>query len=119
MKMATDILTTILRTLTSMGTVLQPGHFITLRSAFLRCAQDAIRQYHADAVMNGLRFDRHEEEQAVEGFAQQIIAASDAFQQEPSDGEAIPNWARVLGVAPDFPQRLCQAADGDVAEFAS
>jgi len=116
-KMATDILTTIFRTLASMGTVLGPGHFITLRSAFLRSAQDAIRQYHADAVMNGLHYDRHDEEQAVEGFAGQIMVAGEMFQQDPSGGEAIPNWSRVLTAFPDFPDQLRQATLEDAGEL--
>ncbi len=119
MKMAVDILTSIFRTLSSMGTVLQPGHFITLRSAYLRAAQDAIRHYHADALMNGLHFDRHEEEQTVEGFAQQIVVAGEIFQREPAGGEAIPNWVRVVSAFPDFPQQLRQAAEEDLQEFAS
>lgn len=118
MKMAVDILTSIFRTLASMGTVLGPGHFTTLRSAYLRSAQDAIRHYHADAMMNGLQFDRHEEEQAVEGFARQIALAGELFQREPAGGEAIPNWVRVLSAFPDFPQQLRQAAEDDRQEFA-
>jgi glucosyl-3-phosphoglycerate synthase len=118
MRMATDILTTIFRTLASMGTLFQPGHFVTLRSAYLRSAQDAIRQYHADALMNGLQFDRHAEEQAVEGFAQQIVVAGQAFQDDPSGGEAIANWARVLAALPDFPYRMREAAAADAEQFA-
>jgi glucosyl-3-phosphoglycerate synthase len=67
--------------------------------------------------MNGLIFDRHEEEQTVEGFARQIMAAGDAFQQDPSGGEAISNWARVLAAFPDFPQQLRAAAAADDDEF--
>lgn len=119
MKMSTDILTSIFRTLASTGTVLQPGHFITLHSAFLRSAQDAIRQYHADAMMNGLQYDRHDEEQAAEGFANQIIVAGEMFQRDPSGGEAIPNWSRVLTVFPEFPQQLRQAALADAEQFAA
>jgi glucosyl-3-phosphoglycerate synthase len=117
MRMATDILTTIFRTLASRGMVIQSGHFITLRCAYLRLAQDAIRQYHADALINNLQFDRHSEEQAVEGFADQIPAAGEAFRREPSGAEAIPNWARVLAAFPDFPQRLRAAARDDAQEF--
>jgi glucosyl-3-phosphoglycerate synthase len=119
MKMAVDILTSIFRTLASMGTVLQPGHFTTLRSAYLRSAQDAIRHYQADALMNGLHFDRHEEEQAVEGFARQIVVAGDLFQREPAGGEAMPNWVRVFAAYPDFPQQLRQAAEEDLRELSS
>ncbi len=117
MKMATDIVTNILRTLASRGIVMQSGHFNTLRSAYLRSAQDAIRQYHADALVNGLKFDRHVEEQAVEGFADRIMEAGEIFQNDPSGGEAIPNWTRVLTALPDFPQRLRQVAREDREEF--
>ncbi|MAR12137.1 MAG: glycosyl transferase [Blastopirellula sp.] len=113
MKMTMDILTSILRTLASRGTVLQAGHLTTLRSAYLRAAQDAIRQYHADAVVNGLQFDRHAEEAAVEGFAQQVTQAGEVFQSDPAGGEAIPNWTRVLAAFPDFPQELQTAAAAD------
>ncbi|HID23698.1 MAG TPA: glycosyl transferase [Planctomycetaceae bacterium] len=117
MKMARDILTTIFRSLASMGSTFEAEHFVTLRCAYLRLAQDAIRKYHADALMNGLACDRHEEEQAVEGFARQIDAAGRVFQEDPAGGEAIPNWARVLAAFPDFPERLRDAADADAKEF--
>ncbi len=113
MKMATDILTTIYRTLASRGVVMQQGHFTTLRSAYLRTAQDAIRHYHADALINGLQFDRHYEEQAVEGFAERVTIAGEVFQSDPSGGEAIPNWTRVLTAFPDFPQQLRAAVQAD------
>ena len=118
MKMATDILTSIFRTLASMGRVLDSGHFVTLRSAYLRSAQDAIRQYHADALINALGFDRHDEEHAIEGFARQITVAGQMFQEDPSGGEAIPNWTRVLTAFPDFPNQLRQAARRDLEQYA-
>lgn len=117
MKMASDVLLTLFRTLSSMGIVLQAGHFLTLRSAYLRCAQDAVRQYHADALMNHLYFDRQAEEQAVEGFARQIVTAGEAFRQDPSGERNLPNWARVLSALPDLPARLREAAAADAAEF--
>jgi len=113
MKMATDILTSLIRTMASRGTIFQSGHFATLRSAYLRSAQDTIRQYHADALINGLEFDRHAEEAAIEGFAKQITVAGETFQHDPSGGEAISNWTRVLTAFPNFPQRLRDAARED------
>jgi glucosyl-3-phosphoglycerate synthase len=118
MKMATDILTSLFRTLASRGTILDSGHFASLRSTFLRNAQDAIRQYHADALVNNLVYDRHSEEQAVEGFARQIAVAGEMFCQDPVGAASIPNWARVLAAFPDFPRQLRAAARADAEEFA-
>jgi glucosyl-3-phosphoglycerate synthase len=115
MKMATDVLTSIFRTLASMGVTLQRENFMTLRSAYLRSAQDAIRQYHADALINGLQYDRHEEEQAVEGFVQRIKASAEAVQEAPTGAEAIPNWTRVLAAFPDFPSQLREVVKADNA----
>ncbi len=117
MRMTGDILTTIYRTLASRGVVLSTGHFVTLRSAYLRAAQDAIRQYHADAIMNSLAFDRHSEEQAIEGFAQQVTLAGEQFHLDPAGAEAMPTWTRVLSALPDFPARLRHAAEQDALEF--
>ena len=119
MRMANDILTTIFRTLASRGMVLDPSVFVTLRAAYLRQAQDSIRQYHADALINGLHFDRHSEEEAVEGFAAQITTAGETFQRDPAGGEAIPNWARVLAALGDFPQQLRDVVAADADEFAT
>ncbi|RMG38376.1 MAG: glycosyl transferase [Planctomycetota bacterium] len=114
MKMATDVTITILRTLASRGAVYSHEHLVTLRAAYLRSAQDAIRQYHADAVVNRLRFDRHAEEQAVEGFAEQIEAAGRMFLEAPSSVAEIPNWTRVLSAFPNFPARLRAIARDDL-----
>ena len=117
MKMATDILTTLFRTLASMGMVFHAGDFLTLRSAYLREAQDSIRQYRADALMNGLQFDQHEEEQTVEAFAQRIVAAGHQFRDDPAGGDELPNWSRVLSIFPEFPERLHDTVEADAEDF--
>lgn len=117
MKMARDILANIIRTLASRGMVFGKGHFITIRSAYLRLAQDAIRQYHADSLMNGLEYDRHSEELAVDGFAELITETGDAVHADPSGQPSLPTWTRVLTAMPDFPRRLREIADEDLAEF--
>lgn len=116
MKMANDILTTIFRTMSSRGLVLSQGHFVTLRSAYLRSAQDAIRQYHADAVINDLNYDRNAEESAVEGFADRITDAGLEFYDNPAGAEAIPNWSRVLAAFPDLPRQMREAVELDMQE---
>lgn len=118
-RMAKDILVCIFRTLASRGVTLRRDDLVTLRSAYMRSAQDAIRQFHADALINGLEFDRHAEEQMIEAFAEQVTAAGVLFRDEPSGGEAIPNWARVLSAFPDFPRALRDAVEGDNREYGS
>ena len=117
MKMASDILTSIYRTLASRGIVFEAGHFISLRAAYLRSAQDAIRQYHADAVLNSLTYDRHEEEDTIEGFAQLVIEAGRMYQCDPAGTASMPTWSRVITALPDFPARLREQAVADAAEY--
>ncbi len=118
MKMASDILANIIRTLASRGMVFSKGHFLTIQTAYLRLAQDAIRQYHADSLMNGLEYDRHVEEQTVEGFAELVSETGEAVHRDPSGRPSLPTWTRVVTALPDFPQRLREIADADAAEFA-
>jgi glucosyl-3-phosphoglycerate synthase len=108
-KMAGDILTTIYRTLASQGEVMSEATFITLRASYLRIAQDCIRQYAADAVVNDLEYDRHSEEAAIDGFAECVTSAGEVFRADPNGAEAIPNWTRVRAAFPDFTDRLRDA----------
>ncbi|MCG8653640.1 MAG: glycosyl transferase [Pirellulales bacterium] len=114
-KMAGDILTTVFRTLASQGVVMSESTFITLRSSYLRIAQDCIRQYSADAVVNDLHYDRHSEEAAIDAFAACVTSAADVFRADPNGAEAIPNWTRVRAAFPDFAKRL----RGTAASYAS
>jgi glucosyl-3-phosphoglycerate synthase len=109
MRMAIDILTTVFRTLASQGVVMSESMFITLRSSYLRLAQNAIRQYAADALVNDLKYDRHAEETAIDAFAQCITTAAGVFREDPNGAEAIPNWTRVRAAFPGFTQRLREA----------
>ncbi len=106
MRMAIDILTTIYRTLASQGVVMSEAMFITLRSSYVRTAQNCVRQYASDALVNDLNFDRHAEETAIDAFADCISRAADEFREDPNGAEAIPNWTRVRAAFPGFTQRL-------------
>jgi glucosyl-3-phosphoglycerate synthase len=106
MRMAIDILTTVYRTLASQGVVMSESMFITLRSSYLRLAQNCIRQYAADALVNDLKYDRHGEETAIDAFADCITTAAKLFREDPNGAEAIPNWTRVRAAFPGFTDRL-------------
>ena len=59
------------------------GFFKTLRTTYVRQAQDAIKRYHDDAIINSLSFDRHEEAVAVEAFADSIKIAGEQTLEDP------------------------------------
>jgi glucosyl-3-phosphoglycerate synthase len=82
MNMTVDICKSVFRTLASEGVVFSDGAFKSLSAAYLRNAEDTIMKYEADAAINGLVFDRHEEAQAVEAFAAIDLAAR-AFMETP------------------------------------
>ena len=109
MRMATDILTTIYRTLASQGVLLSDATFTSLRASYVRMAQDCIRQYAADAVINDLSFDRHVEEMSIDAFADCITTASEIFRADPRGAAAIPNWTRVRAAFPQFTHKLRDA----------
>jgi len=117
MKMTSDILRSLFRTLASRGVVFAPGMFNTLQAAYLRNAQDAIRQYHADATINGLNFDRHSEEEAVEGFAKLITQTGNDFLDHSVAAQEMPTWTRVRSALPDFPSHLEQIVEDDAKQY--
>jgi glucosyl-3-phosphoglycerate synthase len=108
-KMATDIAKSIFHTVASEGIKLDSGVFDTLLSAYVRKAEDTLRHYHADARINGLEFDRHQEELAATTFVRGIRTAAKAFQEDPLGAPLIPNWNRVESALPTFLEELNEA----------
>ncbi len=113
MKMTIDICKSIFRTLASEGVVFSDGFFKSLSVAYLRFAEDTIMKYEADAAINGLDFDRHEEAKAVESFARAISMAAQAFMESPMGTPLIPNWNRVASAIPGILEMLKKAVDED------
>jgi glucosyl-3-phosphoglycerate synthase len=108
-KMAVDIAKSIFRTMAGEGIKLDAGLFDTLLSAYVRRAEDTLRHYAADAAINGLTFDRHEEELAVTTFVRSIRAAAKAFVDDPLGAPLIPNWNRVQSALPHFLEEMNEA----------
>lgn len=113
MKMAVDICKSIFRTLASDGVVFSEGLFRSLIATYLRQAEDTLMKYEADAMINGLAFDRHEEAKAVEAFTRAIAMASQVFVENPLGAPLIPNWNRVSAAIPDIFEMLRLAVDED------
>jgi glucosyl-3-phosphoglycerate synthase len=113
MKMAVDICKSIFRTLASEGVVFSDGLFKSLLVTYLRQAEDTIMKYEADASINGLNFDLHEEAKAVETFTKAISLAAQAFMESPMSTPLIPNWNRVTSAIPDIFDMLKMAVEED------
>ena len=113
MKMAVDICKSIFRTLASEGVVFSDGLFKSLLVTYLRQAEDTLLKYEADAMINGLDFDRHEEAKAVETFTNAIGLAAQIFMENPMSTPLIPNWNRVISAIPDIFEMLKMAVEED------
>jgi glucosyl-3-phosphoglycerate synthase len=111
--MTRDIAKTLLRTIAGEGVVFPAGFYPTLKVAYLRNAQDAVRVYHDDATINGLLFDRHAESSAVEVFTRALGRACEEFDADPLAYTGLPNWNRVDAAIPDFLERFRDAVDTD------
>src|SRR3989337_2871375 len=83
MKMCIDICKSIFRPFGAGGIIFSDGLFKSLEVTSLRLAEDTMVKYEADAAINGLVFDRHEEAKAVEAFANAIKEAAQTFMDNP------------------------------------
>lgn len=101
-KMASDIVKCVFRTLAGHGVKLDVGTFDTLLSAYIRKAEDTMRFYAADAEINGLKYDRHQEELAVATFVRSIRNAARDYLVDPLGDPMIANWNRVEAALPNF-----------------
>ncbi len=116
-KMSIDIAKALFRKLASRGVTFNTESFRSLKATYYRIALDFVETYHNDAVINGLRLDIHQEEQAVELFAENIMKAGEAFLANPMERPFIPSWNRVISAVPDVLQQLLEAVAADHAEF--
>jgi glucosyl-3-phosphoglycerate synthase len=113
MKMTIDICKSIFRTLAAEGFIFDDGSFKALGVTYLRHAEDTIMKYEADATINGLIFDRHEEAKAVEAFTKGIAMAAQMYMENPLGTPLIPNWNRVTSAITGILSMLKKAVDED------
>ena len=112
-KMAVDISKSLFRTLAAEGVILSAGLFRTLLASYQRTAEDTIERFDADAAINGLEFDRDDEEKAVEMFAHAMRIVGEQFLKDPLGAPLIPTWNRVTAAIPDFLSNLLEAVESD------
>jgi glucosyl-3-phosphoglycerate synthase len=115
-RMVRDIAASLIRNLASYGIEFDAGFLNTIIAAYVRTAQDAIARHSDDAALNGLRFDRHAEEVAVETFSRALRAAGLDFVRDPMGAPQIPNWSRVVSALPGFLDQLREAVEEDARD---
>jgi glucosyl-3-phosphoglycerate synthase len=116
-KMSMDISKAVFRKLATNGQVFSTETFRTIKATYFRIALDFVETYQNDALINGLTFDRHKEEKAVELFARNVMEAGNYFLENPMDTPFIPSWNRVVSALPDIQDQLMEAVDLDNKEF--
>jgi glucosyl-3-phosphoglycerate synthase len=115
--MSIDISKSFIRKLATQGETFTAEKFRTLKATYYRIALDYVETYRNDAMMNGLTLDIHNEEKAVEMFAQNILTAGNTFLDQPMDTPFIPSWNRVVSAIPDILSQLKEAVELDNEEF--
>jgi len=116
-KMSIDISRALFRKLATQGMVFNKGTFRTIKASYYRIALDFIEAYRNDAMINGLSLDVHQEELAVEHFAENIIRAGNLFLESPMETPFVPSWNRVTNAIPDIFEQLQEAVEEDTREF--
>ena len=116
-RMSVDIAKAFFRKLATNGEVFSSEIFRTVKATYYRVALDLIDTYQNDAIINGLHYDRHTEEQAVELFARNLMSAGDDFLERPMDKPFIPSWNRVISAIPDILEQLKEAVENDRKEY--
>ena len=114
-KMSVDIAKAMFKKLAATGVVLTPESFRTLEATFFRAALDLIDGYNADAVLNGIPYDRHDEEATAGVFAHAIIRAGGDYLEDPVESPFIPSWARINSELPHLAEHLAKAVEADNA----
>jgi len=110
LKTAEDSFITLLRTLTETeGIDVSDAFLLSLQVTYRRFAQDRVRQYNADAICNGLNYDRHEEETNLESLSEVIIHAGKRYLSKPTSAQ-MPDWLRTISAMPDAREKLRDAS---------
>ena len=115
--MSIDITKGLFRKLATQGVTFTTETIRSLKATYYRIALDFIETYHDDALMNGLTLDIHQEEKAVEMFAQNIMNAGQHFLEYPMEAPFVPSWNRVASAMPDVFARLEEAVELDNKDY--
>jgi glucosyl-3-phosphoglycerate synthase len=111
-RMVLDISRFFFHYLRSNGVPLDRSFIEMISQTYYGDALKVIKSYSDDAEINGLRFDRYQEELTVRYFRQFLVEAWEELKG--TEGEAqIPSWNRVFYSVRDIYPRINEAVERD------
>lgn len=116
-KMSTDIAKAFFRKLATKGSRFDNGTFRTIKATYYRLALEFVEAHYNVARMNGLSFDIHKEEKAVELFAKNILVAGQAFMEYPMQRPFMASWNRVTSAFPDIVEQMQTTVAADMKKY--
>ena len=112
-KMVRDVTLAFLRRMGAEGVKIDAGLLDTLLVAYKLQAEESLRFYAADALINSLEYPRHAEELAVTTFVRAIQEAGRSFLADPLNSSLSPSWNRVQSALPGFFSEFQKAVAAD------
>jgi len=110
-RMAKDISKTLFRVLST------ESFFRTLLTTYLQESRIAVEKYNALSLINGLKYDRHGEIEAIEAFVEALKQAEREFIDDPIGIPMLSAWVRVRAAIPQISERLIKCVEKDNEEI--
>ncbi len=111
-RMVVDIAKFYLNYIRSHGVSLDDAFVDMMRMTYYQNALSFVKSYSDDADINGLGFDRHEEELTVRYFSDFLWTAWEQCKDQ-SEGTLMPSWNRVIFSYPEIYTDLLEAVEKD------
>jgi glucosyl-3-phosphoglycerate synthase len=115
-KMTKEIAETIFRIMSQSGVTFSSAKFNSLLTTYYEESRRAIDQYSAISEVNGLKYNRKEELEAIDTFTESLREANKDFNNDPMGVPSLSAWTNVRSVLPNFTYRYNQAVRSDNSE---
>ncbi len=112
-KMVHDIAMAIFIKLAQNGVVFSRGMFRSIRSTYFRIGLDFVEQYSSLSAINGINYNRHQEEETVDLFSRIVYKAGEDVLTNWDHGVFVPSWKRVMSALPELLDEFYEAVELD------
>jgi glucosyl-3-phosphoglycerate synthase len=113
MRMVNDITKTLLRVLSQDGVKMSTSFFMALVTTYLQESKKAAEKYRALSMFNNLKYEYHDEIDAVESFVEALRNGIREFEEDPISIPMLSAWVRVRTALPQVMPRMSEAVDED------